>query len=49
MNESRLLKGIRRAYACGPPAGVDQIWYADTAIPSEIEFNGGVYVPNEHV
>lgn len=38
MNESKLLDAIRRAYTTAPPPGVDQIWYADTSIPTEIEF-----------
>jgi len=38
MNEGKMLEAIRQAYPNGPPPGVDQIWYADTAIPSEIEF-----------
>jgi len=29
MNVSKLVTGIRRAYATGPLAGVDQMWYAD--------------------
>jgi len=39
MNESKLLDAIRKAYSTGPLPGVDQIWYADTSIPSEIEFS----------
>lgn len=38
MNEGKMLEAIRQAYSNGPPPGVDQIWYADTSIPSEIEF-----------
>ena len=38
MNEQKMLEAIRTAYPVGPPAGVHQIWYADTSIASEIEF-----------
>jgi len=38
MNELKMLESIRKAYPAGLPAGVDQIWFADTSIPSEIEF-----------
>ncbi len=38
MNESLMLDAIERAFPKGPPAEVDQIWYADTSIPSDIEF-----------
>jgi hypothetical protein len=38
MNEWKMLAAIREAYPSGPPPGVDQIWYADTSIPNEIEF-----------
>jgi hypothetical protein len=38
MNERKLLDAIQEAYPGGPPAGVDQIWYVDTSIPSEVEF-----------
>lgn len=38
MNEWKMLDEIRRAYPSGLPTGVDQIWYADTSIPSEIGF-----------
>ena len=37
MNEIKLLDAIRKAYPKNPPAGVDQIWYADTTIPSKLE------------
>lgn len=39
MNEWKMLNAIREAYPGGPPAVVDEIWYADTSIPSEIEFS----------
>jgi len=38
MNEGRMLDAIQKAYPNGPPQGVDQVWYADTSIPSKIEF-----------
>ncbi len=38
MNESMMLDTIRKAYPAVPPPGVDQIWYADTSLPSEIKF-----------
>lgn len=38
MNEFKLLGAIRQAYPTGFPTGIDQVWYADTSIPYEIEF-----------
>lgn len=38
MNEWKMIGSIRKAYPTGFPHEVDQIWYADTSIPSEIEF-----------
>lgn len=38
MNEIKLLDAIQKVYPEKPPAGVDQIWYADTTIPSQLEF-----------
>ena len=38
MNELILFEAIRMAYPEEPPAGVDQIWYADTTIPSQLKF-----------
>jgi hypothetical protein len=38
MNKGKLAQAIREAYPAGLPAGVDQVWYADTAIPRELEF-----------
>lgn len=38
MNERKMLGAIRKAYPNDTPPGVDQIWYADTSIPSKIEF-----------
>jgi len=38
MNEIKLLDAIRKAYPEKPPTGIDQIWYADTTIPSQLEF-----------
>lgn len=39
MSESMIRDAIQKAYPEGPPTGVDQIWYADTSIPNEIEFS----------
>lgn len=36
MNEEKMLDAIRRAYPNGPPTGVDQVWYADTSIASDL-------------
>lgn len=38
MNEWIMLEGIRDAYPNGLPKGLDQVWYADTSTPTEIEF-----------
>jgi hypothetical protein len=38
MNESKMLTAVRKSFPAGSPPGVDQIWYADTSIPSEICF-----------
>ena len=38
MNEWKMLEAIQQAYPSGPPAGVDQVWYADTSIPSDFAF-----------
>jgi hypothetical protein len=38
MNEWIMLQAIQDAYPNGLPQGVDQIWYADTSTPTEIEF-----------
>ena len=38
MDESKMLVAIREAFSVGLPNGVDQLWYADTSIPSEILF-----------
>ncbi len=37
MNAWKMLEAIQAAYPSGPPAGVRQIWYADTSIPNQIE------------
>ena len=39
MNELKILEGIQKAYPGGLPEGIDQIWYADTSIPADIEFH----------
>jgi hypothetical protein len=38
MNEWIMLEGIQDAYPNGLPKGLDQIWYADTSTPTEVEF-----------
>lgn len=38
MNEGKMIQAIRAAFPSGTPAGVDQVWYADTSIPSALEF-----------
>ncbi len=38
MNDQKMLEAIRRAYPDGLPIGVDELWYADTAIPDDINF-----------
>ncbi len=38
MDESMMFDSIRAAYPAGLPDGVNKIWFADTSIPSEIEF-----------
>jgi len=39
MNAQKMLDAIRRAYPNGLPIGVDRLWYADTAIPDDIDFD----------
>lgn len=39
MDESIMLDGIRVAFSNKLPDGVDEIWYADTAIPEKILFH----------
>jgi hypothetical protein len=38
MNSQRMLEAIRQAYPTGLPVGVDELWYADTSIPDDIDF-----------
>jgi hypothetical protein len=38
MNDWTMLEAIREAFPNGPPSGVDRVWYADTAIPKNLEF-----------
>lgn len=38
MSDELMLEAIQSAYPNGLPIGVDEIWYADTSIPSEIIF-----------
>ncbi len=39
MNQFLLVDAIRQAFAGSLPAGVSEIWYADTAIPKDLEFH----------
>lgn len=38
MSASKMIEAIHQAYPHEFPLGIDEIWYADTSIPSEIEF-----------
>jgi hypothetical protein len=38
MDEAKMLEAVRIAFDGGLPPGVDQLWYANTSIPSEIQF-----------
>jgi hypothetical protein len=38
MNEIIMLKTIREAYPQGLPRDIDELWFADTSIPSEVIF-----------
>jgi hypothetical protein len=38
MNEVELLNALRQAFPNGLPLGIDQVWYADTSVPTDIEF-----------
>jgi hypothetical protein len=38
MNELKMRDAIQKAYPSSLPIGIDQIWFADTAIPDELEF-----------
>lgn len=38
MNDAKMLDAIGTAYPDGFPSSVDEIWFADTSIPSGIEF-----------
>jgi hypothetical protein len=38
MNDVKMLDAIGTTYPDGFPSSVDEIWFADTSIPSEIEF-----------
>lgn len=39
MNERKMLEAIRTAYPAGLPTAVDELWYADSSISSEIKFH----------
>ena len=38
VSELKMLNAIRKAYPDGLPTYLDEIWYADTSIPSQIAF-----------
>lgn len=38
MNTPKMRDAIEKAFPADLPQGVDQLWYADTSIPSEVEF-----------
>jgi hypothetical protein len=38
MNEVKMFEAIRAAFPARLPSGVDQVWYADTCIPGQVEF-----------
>lgn len=38
MNPGKMLEGMQEAYPDGCPAGVDEIWFADTSIPDNPQF-----------
>ncbi|MFH1825556.1 MAG: hypothetical protein ABH873_10115 [Candidatus Firestonebacteria bacterium] len=39
MNEDKMIKYLQTAFGNNLPTDIDQIWYADTSIPSEIWFH----------
>ena len=39
MSQFALVAAIRTAFGGALPTGVDEIWYADTAIPNDLEFH----------
>lgn len=38
MSREKLIAAIHQAYRGGLPSDIDQLWYADTSIPDDIEF-----------
>jgi hypothetical protein len=38
MNDSKMFMAIREAFPAGLSTGMDQLWYADTSVPSDILF-----------
>ncbi|CAG1065031.1 hypothetical protein BAC1_00607 [uncultured bacterium] len=38
MNDSIMYESIKNAYPAGIPTSVDQLWYADTSLPRNVEF-----------
>ncbi|MEN6575563.1 MAG: hypothetical protein ABFD90_04410 [Phycisphaerales bacterium] len=47
MDRLMLRKAIRTAYPSGNPRGVDQLWFADTSLPSKIKFWDLTFGPEE--
>lgn len=38
MNTNKMLEGIQSAFGSGMPEHIDQVWYVDTSIQSDLEF-----------
>jgi hypothetical protein len=38
MNEVKMFEAIRSAFPTELPSGVDQVWYADSCLPEQVEF-----------
>ena len=38
MNEGKMLGAIQEAFPKALPSGVDEVWYVDTSIPSDVQF-----------
>jgi hypothetical protein len=47
MNRLDLRNALRSAYPSGHPRGVDQFWFADTSLPSKIQFWDLTFGPRE--
>jgi hypothetical protein len=39
MNIGVITEAIAQAYERSLPAGVDQVWFADTSFPADVEFH----------